>query len=380
MRNVESRCVLQYATGCMSSPTVTSQTERLGRLRERLAAADLDGIALVKPQNLTYVSGFTGSAGIAVITATEAHLVLDFRYIEQAAVQAPQFTRLRAQGQLVDDAAALVRRLGLRRVGIEEEYLPVGAFRRLQAGTAPSEIVPVEGLDHIRWQKDPEEMAAIRRAAAVADAAFAEVLPAIRPGAVEREIAIELEMRMRRRGAERMAFDIIVASGPRSALPHGVASDRIIGPGEYVTVDFGAVVGGYCSDCTRTVVTGPVTDRQREVYDTVLRAQGAALAGLRPGLTGREADALARSVIVDAGYGEAFGHSLGHGVGLAVHEGPTLSPREEAVLQPGAVVTVEPGIYLEGWGGVRIEDLVVVTGAGCENLTRSPKDLHEVNT
>ncbi len=362
----------------MSSPTVTLHTERLTRLRERLAPADLDGIALVKSQNVTYVSGFIGSAGIAVITATEAHLVLDFRYVEQAAVQAPQFTRVRAQGQLVDGAAGLIRALGLRRVGIEEEYLPVGAFRRLQAGTPPSEIVPVEGLDRIRWQKDPEEIAAIRRAAAVADAAFAEVLPAIRPGAVEREIALELEMRMRRRGAERMAFDIIVASGPRSALPHGVASDRVIGPGEFVTVDFGAVAGGYCSDCTRTVVTAPVTDRQREVYDTVLRAQGAALAGLRPGMTGREADGLARSVIAGAGYGEAFGHSLGHGVGLAIHEGPTLSPREEAVLQPGAVVTVEPGIYLEGWGGVRIEDLVVVTGAGCENLTESPKDLREV--
>jgi Xaa-Pro aminopeptidase len=279
---------------------------------------------------------------------------------------------------LIEGAAALIRRLGLQRVGIEEEYLPVGAFRRLEAGAAPSEIVPVEGLDRIRWQKSPEEIETIRRAAAVADAAFADVLPLIRPGAVERDIAVELELRMRRRGAERMAFDIIVASGPRAALPHGVASDRVIGPGEFVTVDFGAVVGGYCSDCTRTVVTAPATDRHREIYDVVLRAQTAALAGMWPGMTGREADALARSVIAGAGHGDAFGHSLGHGVGLAIHEGPTLSPREEAVLQPGAVVTVEPGIYLPGWGGVRIEDLVVITGTGCENLTGSPKTLHEV--
>jgi Xaa-Pro aminopeptidase len=341
--------------------------------------AGLDAVALVKPQNVAYVSGFTGSAGVALISAAEAHLVLDFRYIEQAAVQAPGFTRMLAQGQLIEGTGTLIRRLGLRRVGVEEEYLPVGAFRRLEAAAAPAEIVAVEGLDRIRWQKRPEEVGAIRRAAAVADAAFADVLPLIRPGAVERDVAVELELRMRRRGAERMAFDIIVASGPRAALPHGLPSDRAIGAGECVTVDFGAVVEGYCSDCTRTVVTAPATDRHREIYGIVLRAQSSALSGLRPGMTGREADALARSVIADAGYGDRFGHSLGHGVGLAVHEGPTLSPREEAVLEPGVVVTVEPGIYVPGWGGVRIEDLVVITEAGIENLTGSPKDLHEVS-
>jgi Xaa-Pro aminopeptidase len=231
----------------------------------------------------------------------------------------------------------------------------------------------------MRWLKTPDEVAAIRRSLCVAEAAFTGVLPLVRAGAVERDIAVALEEQLRRRGSQRLPFEIIVASGPRSALPHGVASDRVIGPGECVTLDFGAVVNGYVSDCTRTVVTAPVAARHREVYGVVLAAQQAALDGLRPGMTGREADALARQIIGAAGYAEAFGHSLGHGVGLAVHEGPTLSPREEAVLEPGAVVTVEPGVYLAEWGGVRIEDLVVVTENGCENLTALPKDLIEVH-
>lgn len=348
------------------------------RLRARLAADGLDAVALARPQNVTYVSGFNGSAGMAIVTGGEAHLVVDFRYHEQAEAQAPGFAVEKAQGPLLEAAGALLGRLGARRVAIEEEYLPVGSFRRLQEAARPAEVVPLAGLDHLRWQKDPEELARIRLAAAVADAAFLDVLPLIRPGAVERDVAIALEQALRRRGSERMPFDVIVASGPRSALPHGVASDRVIGPGEFVTVDFGAVVDGYHADCTRTVATPPVSERHREIYGIVLAAQEAALRGLRPGLTGREADALAREVIAAAGYGEAFGHSLGHGVGLAVHEGPTLSPREEAVLAAGAVVTVEPGIYLAGWGGVRIEDLVVLTENGCENLTRLPKGLDEV--
>lgn len=352
--------------------------ERLTRLRARLEAAGLDAAVLTKPQSVTYVSGFAGSAGIAVVSMSEAYLVLDFRYVEQASVQAPGFAVERATGPLVDAAAGVLGRLGARRAGVEEEHLPVGLFRRLQAAARPVEVVPVEGLDRIRWQKSPEEIEAIRRASEMAEAAFYEVLPSIRPGVTEHEIAVLLEHRLRQRGSQRMPFDLIVASGPRSALPHGVASDRVIGAGEFVTVDFGAVVDGYHSDCTRTVVTAPVSDRHREIYTVVLAAQRAALSGLRPGLTGREADALARSVIAAAGYGDAFGHGLGHGVGLAVHEGPTLSPREAAVLAPGAVVTVEPGIYLPGWGGVRIEDLVVLTDGGCENLNRLPKNLHEV--
>jgi len=364
--------------GCMSGTSTMLQTDRLTRLRARLAEAGVDAVLLTKPVNIAYVSGFTGSAGAAVVTPAAAHLVVDFRYVEQAGIQAPRFSRVQAQGPLLDVAGALLRQMSVQRIGVEAEALPVGPFRRLKAAVDPSEVIPLDGLDRVRWQKDVDEIAALRRAAAIADEAFTAVLPMIRPGAVERDIAVELEDHMRRRGSERLSFDLIVASGPRSALPHGVASERVVGRGEYVTIDFGAVVGGYHSDCTRTVVTAPATDRHRALYELVRSAQAAALAALRPGMTGREADALARTRIAQAGYGEAFGHGLGHGVGLQIHEGPTLSPREEAVLAPGAVVTVEPGVYLPDWGGVRIEDLVVITEAGCETLTRLPKEFCEV--
>ncbi|MDR7417495.1 MAG: Xaa-Pro peptidase family protein [Armatimonadota bacterium] len=362
----------------MFTVAAPASLDRLTRLRARLDVAGTDAAVLAKPANVTYVSGFTGSTGLAVVTAREAFLVVDFRYVEQAAAQTRGFACVRANGPLIEGASEIVRRTGARRVAVEAEYLPVGQFRKLAEGIAPAEAVPVDGIDHIRWVKSAEEIAAIRRSLRVAEAAFLDVVPLIRVGAVERDIAVALEERLRRLGSQRLPFDVIVASGPRAALPHGVASDRVIGRGECVTVDFGAIVDGYVSDCTRTVVTAPVTARHREIYGVVLAAQRAALAGLRPGLTGREADALARDVIATAGHADAFGHSLGHGVGLAVHEGPTLSPREEAVLSPGAVVTVEPGVYLPGWGGVRIEDLVVITDDGCDNLTTLPKDLIEV--
>lgn len=362
----------------MSATSILVQTDRLARLRARLAEASCDAVLLTRPQNIAYVSGFVGSAGAAVVTATAAYLVVDFRYVEQAAAQAPRIQRVRATGPLLDATGALLVQIAARRIGVEAEALPVGAHRRLEGAVAPAEVVPLEGLDRIRWLKDAEEIACLRRAAAIADEAFAAVLPLIQPGATERDIAVELEYRLRRGGSERLPFDLIVASGPRSALPHGVASERVIGRGEFVTIDFGAVVGGYHSDCTRTIVTAPATERHRTIYELVRSAQAVALAGLRAGITGREADALARERIAAAGYGDAFGHSLGHGVGLQVHEGPTLSPREEAVLAPGAVVTVEPGVYLPQWGGVRIEDLVVVTETGCEILTHLPKTWHEV--
>ncbi|MGQ0548854.1 MAG: M24 family metallopeptidase [Armatimonadota bacterium] len=363
----------------MSAPVAVAGTDRLTRLRARVGAAGLDAVVLTKPQNVTYMTGFAGSAGIAIVTQPEVYLILDFRYLEQAAAQAPLCRRVKANGPLIDAAAGVLRETAVRRIGVEADAMPVGSFRRLQNALEPAEISPLEGLDHLRWQKGPDEIDAMRRAAAIADAAFAAVLPAIRPGAIEREIAAALEYELRRRGSERMPFDLIVASGPRSALPHGIASDRVIGNGEFVSIDFGAVTSGYNSDCTRTLVTAPVSEQHRRVYDVVLSAQMAALEKLRAGMLGREADAVARILITEAGFGEAFGHSLGHGVGLAVHEGPTLSPREEASVPAGAVVTVEPGIYLPGWGGVRIEDLVVVTDSGCDVLTHLPKTLHEVS-
>ncbi len=353
-------------------------TDRLTRLRTWLEAADVDAVLVSSWETLAYVSGFRGSAGIGLVSRDRACLIVDFRYVEQAAAQAPGWEVVRAPQTLLEGAAALVRAWGAQRVGVEGEHLPVAAFRRLAALVEPVALVPLEGLDRLRWQKDADEVAAIRRAAAIADAAFLETLPLLRAGTTEREVAAALEYAMRRGGADGVAFETIVASGPRAALPHARASDRPIGRGEFVIVDFGAVVDGYHSDCTRTVVTAPASARHRELYALVLDALEAALAALRPGMTGRDADAVARERIVRAGYGEAFGHGLGHGVGLAVHEGPRLSPREEAVLPPGAVVTVEPGIYLAGWGGCRIEDLVVLGDGAVEVLTRIPKALVEV--
>jgi len=340
-------------------------------MRER----GVEAMLIQKPENRRYVTGFSGSAGFVLVSATASILLVDFRYVEQAQTEALGFEVIKAERQFIDTLAEVVPARGLGRIGFESDAMSYKQYEDFSKRLAPAVLVPVEGVDRLRWVKDADEIAQITRAVEIADEAFAHIRSSLRPGAVEREIAIEMEFFMRRRGADKEAFETIVASGPRSALPHGRASERVLARGDFVTLDFGALYRGYVSDCTRTVVLGEVSQKQREVYELVLAAQRAALAGIKPGISGKDADTIARKIITDAGYGDAFGHSLGHGVGLAVHEGPTLSPREEAVLAPGMVVTVEPGIYLPGWGGVRIEDLVVVTEAGCRSVTRAPKDL-----
>jgi Xaa-Pro aminopeptidase len=348
---------------------------RIDRLRALLAPQQLDAILIAKPENRRYLTGFTGSAGAALVTAREALLLVDFRYVEQAAAEAPDCEVVRVPRPTADAITELVRRKELLRIGFEPDGLTYKEHDQLASALRPIAFLPVDGIDRLRWIKDPDEQALIREAAAIADAGFKHIQRFLRPGVQEREVALELEFFMRRQGAEKEAFETIVASGVRSSLPHGRASDKKLGPGEFVTLDFGAVIRGYHSDCTRTVALGHVSPRQREIYDLVLTAQQTALAGLRPGVNARDVDALARQVIADAGHGEHFGHGLGHGVGLAIHEGPTLSPREDATLEAGMTVTVEPGVYLPGWGGVRIEDLVVLTAQGCEILTRTPKQL-----
>ena len=350
-------------------------TDRLSRLRTLIDEHHLDGILIQKSENRFYFSGFSGSTGIALVTPAEAILLVDFRYVEQATGEAADFSVVRAERQLVDTLGRVVRERPIRRLGFEADTVSVKMHADIGRTVAPAELVAVETVDRLRWVKDAEELARVRRAVELADAAFTYILSSLRPGAVERDVALEMEFFMRRAGADKEAFETIVASGPRSSLPHGRAADRVLERGDFVTLDFGSAYRHYMSDCTRTVVLGEASDRHRQIYEVVLAAQRAALAGIRPGITGREADALARDVIAAAGYGDAFGHSLGHGVGLAVHEGPTLSPREEARLAPGMVVTVEPGIYLAQWGGVRIEDLVVITDTGCVPLTQAPKEL-----
>ncbi|HEY8487498.1 MAG TPA: Xaa-Pro peptidase family protein [Thermaerobacter sp.] len=354
---------------------------RLERLRERMAAEGVDALWIGSPANRRYLSGFSGSSGWLLITATDAQLWTDFRYLEQAAQEAPGFEIVRHEPQVHAHLARHLQERGVRRLGFEADHVRYGEWQRLRAAVPEAiELVGVSGwVEQLRRIKDEVELAWIREAARLADEALLEVLAGLRPGVTERQLALDLEFAMRRRGATAAAFDLIVVAGPRSALPHGQPGPHALEPGQFVTLDYGAVVGGYCSDCTRTVVVGRATPRHREIYRVVLEAQRRALEAIRPGATGAEVDRAARQVIEEAGYGDRFGHATGHGVGLEVHEGPRLSAlAEDERLEPGMVVTVEPGIYIPGWGGVRIEDLVVVTEDGGEILTRVSKELLEV--
>jgi len=342
-----------------------------------LEQRDLPAILITGATNRRYLSGFTGSAGMLLIHRGGGHLITDFRYVEQAGREAPDYSVEQHRGQAGEALADLLAELGIQRVAFEPRHMPYSQYEELGRDIPGVSWYPADGLvEAVRLVKEADEISRIRRAAALADAAWEEILPAVRAGRREQDIALDLEFVMRRRGAQSLSFPLIVASGERSALPHGRASAKELEQGDFVTVDYGAVVDGYASDATRTVVIGPPDDRQREVYEVVRRAQEAALEALRPGKTGAEVDAVARSIIDDAGYGQYFGHGLGHGLGMEVHEGPRLSQvHGEDRLEPGMVVTVEPGIYIPGWGGVRIEDLVVVTEQGCEILTSPTKEL-----
>lgn len=350
--------------------------QRLQRLREQFAAREIDAVIVGKPENRRYLSGFTGSAALLVITRSKAVLYTDFRYTEQAAAEAPHFQVVEpGRGKQLAMVADLLKAEGAQRIGFEGDYVVLDEYERYHHSLADFDLLSVTGLiEEIRYLKDPAELDAMRRAAAIADAGFQHVLGYIRPGVRELDVALELEFFMRRQGAEGLAFDTIVASGVRSSLPHGHASEKVIEAGDLVTLDFGCRYQGYCSDMTRTVMVGEPTDKQREIYDIVLRAQLAGVAACKAGITGQTLDAACRDLIKAAGYGDAFGHSTGHGVGLYIHEGPRAAAGSEDVLQAGMMVTVEPGIYLPGWGGVRIEDMVLVTPDGCESFSHSPKD------
>ncbi|HEY82976.1 MAG TPA: aminopeptidase P family protein [Dehalococcoidia bacterium] len=351
---------------------------RLGKLRQKLAEKELDAIFISQPENRYYLSGFDGSAGFLLITAQDAILATDFRYLEQAKEQTPEYRIFPIAGDMANWFPELISGLALAKLGFEAGHITLSLYRKLSdiigKLESPPKLVPLDGLvESLRAVKEPEEIAAIARAAELADRAFEHIEGILQAGMTEKEAAWEIEKFLRESGSQAVPFDIIVASGPNSALPHAKPSPRSIQPGEPVLLDIGARVSGYSSDLSRTICLGAPDDTFKKVYDIVLGAQLTALELIKEGMTGEEADKLARTVIAEAGYEKAFGHSLGHGVGLAAHESPRLGPGTTEPLTSGMVFTIEPGVYLPGWGGVRIEDLVVMENGRAKIISKSRK-------
>ena len=347
---------------------------RLEGVRERLK--DLDALFVSSPENRRWLSGFSGSAGYLVITRDAAVLATDFRYVEQAGQQAPEY-RVHRIGGGMDWVRELLAEVGAARVGFESADLTYATYRSVTealATTAAVSFVPTTGVvEPLRMVKDDDEVALITRAVELADLAFEAVTPTIEVGETEESVAWRLDRTMREAGAEAVSFETIVAAGPNAAKPHHRPSDRPIQAGEPVVIDMGARYLGYCSDMTRTICLGAPDETFRVVYDTVLGAQLTAIATVNPGMNSGEADAVARDIIQRAGYGDQFGHSLGHGIGLAVHEHPRVGPRGDDPMGDGTVFTIEPGIYIPGWGGVRIEDTVIMVGGAVRTLNRAHK-------
>lgn len=330
--------------------------------------------------NVRWLSGFSGSSGLVLLTPGRSLFVTDSRYATQAEAECAGLAVQILKTGSPEEICTIVAECGARSVGFEADQLTHATYNRyVRLLDGAIQVVATDGLiASLRMKKDAEEIVATREACAVADAAFAHILPYIRPGVSEHTVMLELESYMRRESGAEIAFDTIVASGPRSALPHGKAAQRILEAGDLVTLDYGARLHGYCSDITRTVVLGPASAKQRNVYETVLEAQTKAIEVCRPGLLGRDVDLVARDHIRSAGYGEYFGHGLGHSLGRVVHDGPGFSPRSETILDEGMILTVEPGIYIPGWGGVRIEHDILITRDGHEVLTSAPTSLIEL--
>lgn len=348
---------------------------KLTKLRQLLQEQKLDALLITNPYNRRYLTGFTGTAGVAVVSAEDAVFITDFRYMEQAEKQVEGYRIVQHSKTVIGEVANQAKLMNLQTLGFEKDDLTYGMFELYDQQVA-AELKPVSGVvEKLRLIKTEAEIAILKKAAHIADEAFSHICKFIKPGVTELEVSNELEFFMRKLGAASSSFDTIVASGSRGALPHGVATDKVIESGELVTLDYGAYYEGYISDITRTVAVGEPSVKMKKIYDITLAAQELALRKIKPGMTGIEADAIARDYIISKGYGEAFGHSTGHGIGLEVHEGPTLSFRSDAVLQPNMAVTVEPGIYLPGIGGVRIEDDIIITETGNERLTHSTKQL-----
>ena len=354
-------------------------SDRAQRVVEQLAERELDALIVTELVNVRYLTGFTGTNGAAIVGPEQRTFLTDFRYLSQSAEQVPDWEREIASNDLLAGVARALRTNGdgPPRVGFDDAHLAVKAHAHLLELVGEDvELVPAGGLvEELRAIKDAEEVERIRAAAKLADEALREVIERGLVGRTERDVALDLEFAQRRLGAEDVSFPPIVAAGEHGALPHARPRDKAIPAGTLVVIDWGCVLDGYASDCTRTFATGELDQRDREIYDLVAHAQEEALAAVRPGPTGRDVDAVARDIINAAGHAEHFGHGLGHGVGLDVHEDPRLATSSTTTLQPGHVVTVEPGVYVPSAVGVRIEDLVVVTEDGHDVLSGYTKEL-----
>lgn len=349
---------------------------RLKALRKELGLGATGAVLVTKRVNYMYMSGFTGTSAILYISESRAVLLTDFRYVEQATSQAPDFEIIQYAGSAYDKLNNLIESDGIQRIFFEDSHLTFYEYEEYAAKLKVKGFAPLgKIIEKLRRIKDKSEIKIIKEAVDIADKVFLHILPFIKPGVREIELAAEMEHHMRRLGASGPSFDTIIASGHRASMPHGVASDKKIEAGDVITMDFGAIYKGYCSDITRTVFLDNPDKELARIYKIVLDANRKGLEAVRSGVSGRDVDALVRKFIAEEGFADNFGHGLGHGVGLEIHEEPSLSMREDLILEDGMVVTVEPGIYVPGLGGVRIEDMVVVNGVKADILTKASKEL-----
>lgn len=347
---------------------------RVDRLCERLH--DNEAVFITGRPNIFYYSGFTSEDAYLLISHDTCLIITDSRYTIQAHEQAKGFEVL----DIKDGFEKVFSRTNAKYIGYEENIMSVREYKHIRSRLRQNQdFIEMQNLiDEPRKIKDEKEIKKIAEAESIGDEAFSHILNEIKPGKTEKEIALELEFFMKRQGAEALSFDTIAASGKRSAMPHGVATDKKIEEGDFLTLDFGCVFEGYCSDMTRTIVIGKASERQKEIYNTVLNAQTSAIDVIHEGIPCSEVDNIARSIINEAGYGDKFGHGLGHSVGIEIHESPSFAPKCNEKVRNGNVITVEPGIYIDGFGGVRIEDLIAVHDGTVTNLTHSPKELIEL--
>lgn len=354
--------------------------ERLERLRERMTKEKIPALLLTNPINIGYLSGFVGSEDIALITLKKAILLTDFRYLEEAKKRMIDFQIKERKGPLLKALVPALNKLKIKELGFEAEHLSYSQYRNLSQDLKGIRLIPTRGwVENLRQIKERGEVKSIKEAIKITEDALANTLRKIRIQISEKELSALLEYELKKAGAERSAFPPIVAFGRRTSYPHSRPSKATLKKGNLVKIDWGAIYQEYSSDLTRTFVLGKATERQREIYSLLYHAQSEAIEKVRPGIESSQVDRIARDIIAKEGYGKFFGHGLGHGIGREVHEGPYLKSKDHTPLAPGMVLTIEPGIYIPGWGGVRLEDMVLVTEEGCKVLSkRAPQELPEL--